>query len=114
MPNYIVTHWRGQQSLLISVLVNGLGAYIVLVLLLATLGGIVAGQSFQYLGIGIFCAWFIWATVGIVRCALRAMFNRQSMLWQKIGGGAALLGVMVVTISTIRDIIRLGEIYFGA
>ena len=73
MWSYVVTHWRGKLSLGISFFLNALLAYVILVSLIMGLDRLVPGGFPVWLGMTIFALWFVWAIVGTVRCALRAL-----------------------------------------
>ena len=68
---YLAAHWRGELSLRLSFLVNGLAAYVVLVFGLLALGQIITSIYFFYLSFAIIVVWEIWAAVGILRSARR-------------------------------------------
>jgi hypothetical protein len=107
MTKYIVTHWRGQQSLLKATLINGVGGYLVLVCLLVLLGQFIVSRWFVYAGLVVFLAWWIWASVGICRGATKAVFGGETTTWLKSSAVVALLGVLGATYFLVRDLIHL-------
>jgi hypothetical protein len=92
MKHYIVAHWRGEQSLARSFLVNGLLGFIVVPLVFVALGYVIRAEAFVYVGFCLILVWLVWAAVGIVRCAI-AIFRRPSSLLLRFA--AAL--VMILT-----------------
>ena len=118
MWKYIVTHWRGEQGLLRSCLLNGVALYFALSPVLAMLSGIGAYLAFN-LGflygslndmensIKFYAFFFwspiallvnIWACVGMVRCGLRNESDRTNNAGQRIGGVIAVLfGIATIT-----------------
>ncbi|HZP99228.1 MAG TPA: hypothetical protein VFB13_06805 [Reyranella sp.] len=68
---YLIAHWRGALSLRRSFLLNGLLAYVVLVFGLLALQQVFTTIYLFYASFVIIIAWQIWATVGILRSALR-------------------------------------------
>ncbi len=101
MPSYIVSHWRGRQSLTRSTIINGLVAYLLLV------GVLVASQPPAYFGLGVLFVWWLWASVGIFRCAKRLVSSPDSTLGLKVAGFVALAGLLLATVYVARDLIRL-------
>ncbi|MFI5020689.1 MAG: hypothetical protein ACHQRJ_03410 [Alphaproteobacteria bacterium] len=107
IASYIRTHWRGEQSLMRTTFVNGIAAYLVVIIALVALGELTTSSIVLYFGLGVFFVWWVWACVGVFRCAARAAFHRHSTLQRRIGGVAALIGVLLVSIFTLNDVIRL-------
>jgi hypothetical protein len=106
MKKYIIQHWRGQQSLFRSCLLNGVVGYLVLSIILSVAVVVVTGDPTGMLtGRGIpnitntvgqlyilpfLMPFEIWALVGIWRCGLRNMQDRSAKLKQRLGGMLAL------------------------
>jgi hypothetical protein len=107
--NYITTHWRGQQGLLRSTLINGVLAYLVLIIISVGLG-----SAFQITGaavlvvVAIILVWMVWAAVGIVRCGLRNALDSNSRTAPRIGGVIAIAGVLAIAYFTTKDLVHLG------
>jgi hypothetical protein len=80
VKRYILAHWRGQLSLALSFLVNGVLGYIVLLTVLIGGSHATHSKAFDYAGIGVFAAWLIWALVGILRCVVRLLREPHSAL----------------------------------
>lgn len=68
---YLLAHWRGELSLRRAFLINGLGAYIILIVGLLVFGQIINLSYFFYASFGLIVVWETWATVGILRSALK-------------------------------------------
>ena len=110
--HYIATHWRGEQGLLRSTLVNGVLGYLLVILGFIGLAsafkigagiGVVAG-----LCITVMALWGVWATVGIFRCGLRNILHSGKRLIPKIGGILANIGLCVVWYFVAQDLAHLG------
>src|SRR5262245_4666046 len=71
--NYVLTHWRGQQGLLWSFLVNGVAGYALAVAGDVALFGLGASQWHIAAFMLIFFAWFAWALVGTTRAGIAAI-----------------------------------------
>jgi hypothetical protein len=104
---YIATHWRGEQGLLRSTLVNGILAYVVLTLGLVGLGAALNGVG-VYVGLAAFLIWMVWATVGILRCGLRNALHPGGKIIPRVGGLVASIGVCVVLYLAAKDLVHLG------
>jgi hypothetical protein len=105
--DYIAAHWRGEQSLAKSVLLNGLLGYVLFVAALAAGSQIVTSQVGVYIGMAVFLAWLAWALVGIARCSIKILPAHDSSITMKSFAIASLIGVIVVLFLTIRDLIGL-------
>jgi hypothetical protein len=106
--NYIVMHWRGQQGLLRSVLLNGVLTYLVMVALLVSLGTAFKPSGGIFVGLGLFLIWEVWAAVGIFHCAMRYAFDRDRGTVERVGGLISILGVAAVAYFSSVDMWRLG------
>jgi hypothetical protein len=105
MWNYIVAHWRGRLGLLKSCLLNGVGVYCLLVLVSMIIGGRVAQSwTLAYAVLGVFVLWGIWAGVGIFRCGARNAFDSTNTKIRRIGGVAAIAGVVLVASFMAKDV----------
>jgi hypothetical protein len=108
--NYVRTHWRGEQGLARSFLLNGLLAYLVLALGLGSLGemNVVPPNSIvMYVGLIAFGVWFVWALVGMVRCGFKNTFNPTNNVCRKIGGVSIVVCVLLIVFFTGKDVIHL-------
>ena len=72
--NYVMTHWRGQQSLLWCFLINGVAGYALAVAGAVALFGLGASQWHIAAFTLIFFAWFAWA-LGTTRAGIVAIKN---------------------------------------
>jgi len=82
MISYLMRHWRGQQHVALALFVNGLLGCIVIILAWDfVINSTPASWSQQVLwaNLAVFWAWFLWAAVGIMRSALRAL--REPNKW---------------------------------
>ena len=80
------THWRGQQGLLWSFLVNGVAGYAVMIAAALRLG-VAFGNSHQWLiavVLLVIFVWFAWALVGIARAGLRILKDPGTSSWLKL------------------------------
>ena len=109
MWNYIVAHWNGRLGLLRSCLLNGVAVYLLLLLVLwaiatsAAVGSSPVSPVFAYAVAGVFLIWGIWAGVGIFRCGGRNAFNSTSSTARRIGGVAAIAGVVLFAFFMAKD-----------
>jgi hypothetical protein len=104
-PSYFIAHWRGEHSLAKSVLLNGLLSYLALTAALVYVGrNVLTSQAFVYSGMAMFLAWFVWASVGISRCAIRIARSSDSSLPRKILAVLALIGLIAAVITAANDI----------
>jgi hypothetical protein len=120
MWNYIVDHWRGRFGLLRSSLLNGVAIYLVLTLggagvgmLLKSVVGasrfdMLAGSPVAVFGVlAVFILWLLWAVVGVFRCGVRNAFDTANTKARRIGGVAAIAGVVLVVSLTAKDVYHL-------
>ena len=105
MWEYVFAHWRGEQGLLTSSLINGVLPYVILVGGLVSLGTVLSGLFFGLTGLAIFLLWLPWASVGILRCAARNALDRSSA--ESSGGPVAIIGVLIVAFRSVKDMLRL-------
>ena len=104
MIGYALSHWRGQQGLLRSTLLNGVVAYLVLVVVLTASDGLLK----VYMGLSIFLVWMVWATVGIIRCAAKKLLDRTATRLSRLGGILAIAGVLCLALLSVKDLMSLG------
>jgi hypothetical protein len=104
VAKYFRAHWRGELSLAISLLVNGLLFYIVLVAALVLVGQASNSQAFVYVALAVFAAWTIWALVGIFRSAIK---QPGSSFFRRIISVAAITLVFIVSVVIMRDLVML-------
>jgi hypothetical protein len=105
MKNYIIQHWRGQQTLLRSCLLNGVVGYLVAIILSVVVEVVTGDRSAmltrhktpnvidtasQLYVLPFLISFEIWAFVGIWRCGLRNCRDRSAKLKQRLGGVLAL------------------------
>ena len=102
--NYFATHWKGELSLPKSALLNGLVAYLVLVLALVFFGQLFSSSIFLAVGLSVFGLWLGWALVGIARCSIRIAQEPDSSLLRRASGVLGLLGVIVVIALSASDV----------
>jgi hypothetical protein len=123
MHKYILAHWRGEQSLLRSCLVNGVavGFGVVVLVGLAGVGLWYAVAHYCAVSDARFCTagwsrfyfmayikdpfttltpliWAVWACVGIFRCGRRVGFKEQNTRARKIGGVTATAGAVLFAV----------------
>jgi hypothetical protein len=107
MWNYIVAHWSGRLGLLRSCLLNGAAVYCLLLLVswaIATSAAVGSSPMFVYAVAGVFVLWGIWAGVGIFRCGGRNAFDSTNTTIRRIGGVAAIAGVVLVAWFMAKDV----------
>jgi len=104
MWTYIVAHWRGRLGLLRSALLNGVAAYFLLVATVLMVSRVSNSQILAYGMAGVFVLWIIWAGVGILRCGTSNAFDNTKPMARRIGGLAAIAGVVVVAFFMARDV----------
>lgn len=104
MLAYLKMHWRGQQSVAWSLLVNGLLAYIVLLTVLLT--PMLSPKlwinilTIAYLSVAM--AWLGWFAIGTARSAVRALSGGPSVA-AKIIAIIALLLVATMIVFLVED-----------
>jgi hypothetical protein len=108
--NYFVAHWQGRHGLLRSTLLNGVLSYVILIVILVTVGQAWRGPNNApvavVIGVGVLLLWAVWAFVGIVRSASKALGQEPVLL--RIGGAVVLIGVVTVLAFAVHDLNRLG------
>jgi hypothetical protein len=57
-----------------------------------------------YTGAAVFLLWGIWAAVGIFRCGARNAFDKTNTTGRRIGGVAAVAGVVLVASLAAKDV----------
>lgn len=100
LGSYAVAHWKGNQSLAWSFLVNGLLFYILMVAVGGAFAYLVARSGLAnnrliLLYIGLFLAGIVWSLIGIAMSSVKALRDRDSGFPKKIF--AVLLLAVVVT-----------------
>jgi len=111
MLSYLRDHWDGRQPIVWSVLINGVGAYLIAVGAVVAAGDAIGSPdsrrpSFWLLFCGFFAV-VIWSLVGIVRSAFRTIRNSETGIASKAISVAALFLVVVVIIVSAPDVARL-------
>jgi hypothetical protein len=76
LGKYILAHWRGEQGLLRSTLLNSVIIYFVLVLGLVVMGKVTNNQISVFTGLAVCLLFLIWAFVGMLRCGTRYAFDK--------------------------------------
>jgi hypothetical protein len=109
--SYFVRHWRGQLSLATSALLNGIVGYFILLFgsfavsqLLSP--AMMSSSAFIAPVVIAFTAWFLWAAVGIVRCALRIIRSDDKAIWVRLLGVITLIGVAYIAVLMAQDLWR--------
>jgi hypothetical protein len=110
LKGYIGRHWRGEQNVVWSLLVNCIALYV------AMIGGGAALVAYAgvpdyalALGIPILLAWSAWAVIGTLRAALATLRDQHSPLVLKLTAVltfAALALVLVVLVYHDLPIVR--------
>jgi hypothetical protein len=79
LSSYLGRHWRGEQSVVRSLLVNGVlvGAAIGIAAGIALSAG-VAERTVAMFGAPIYLAWLAWASVGMTRAAIATIRNPEA------------------------------------
>ena len=109
--SYALTHWRGQQGLAGSALLNGLLAYVILVVALSSLGTVTSSPTLVFGGLAVFLVWLVWAGVGIFRCGTRNALDRNNKVFSRIGGVIAISTTILVAYFSIADLNKLGILH---
>lgn len=104
---YVLSHWRGEQGLVKSVLLNGVAFYLIFALPLGSVGSMINGKAVIFAGVAAFAMWLVWASVGVLRCGTRYLCDRTKGASSRIGGAAAIFGVLAVAWFTAKDLIHL-------
>jgi hypothetical protein len=106
MKTYLLSHWRGEQPLLRSFLVNGLLAYVALVLVVIALGPLLPRTALHPV-MALFVLFLAWSGVGIVRAALRLFSRPESRLPARVAAVFAIGTVGLVAWAAAGDLRRL-------
>ena len=107
VARYFRAHWLGELSLSISVFVNGLAFYLALIFMLVPLGQALNSSVFNYAGVAIFLIWTVWASVGIVRSAIRNYKLPETSLLRRIAAVGAVTRVLIVWAVTLSELVFL-------
>jgi hypothetical protein len=105
---YVASHWRGDQGLARSCLINGLLGYLVTSVAVLVFGWVLApiGTELATIaGLTLYFAWLGWASVGIVRCASRRLLSRREPLVRRSMAVIAMLEVLIFWILAIFGIL---------
>ena len=109
VAQYLRAHWQGDLSLAISTCINGLALYLALIFLLVPLGALLNSPVFTYAGIAVFLIWIIWASVGIVRSAIRNFRLSEASLLRRTAAVGAITLVLIVWAVALHDLVFLFE-----
>ena len=111
MLNYIVTHWRGQQSLAHSILVNLVvsGYLVTMPLTLLSLGS-KTPKSLEFISLGVAAIWLVWIITGLTRCALRYAKDRTKAVVLRVAGGLTFFVLWSAIFSNLGEMLRLMHI----
>jgi hypothetical protein len=109
MRRYFLAHWRGEQGLLRSCLLNGCvlnyGMTFGLILLFMLSAGAASSVGKAPVVWAMACAevvamwsWTIWASVGIVRCGIKNARNPTNKTAQRVGGVVAIIWALCIVV----------------
>lgn len=103
--SYIARHWRGEQNIIWSLLVNGVAVWVTLIAGAAFLA-VFAGVPEHVLAWGIpaLLAWLVWAVVGIVRAAVASLRDRNSRWTSKFVALLAFAGLALIALGAYNDL----------
>jgi hypothetical protein len=73
LAHYIGRHWRGEQNIVWSLLVNGVVVYVLMILGVAVLSAAKVTEGRSALFWPIFAVWFAWALTGTTRPAISTL-----------------------------------------
>jgi hypothetical protein len=104
MKRYLLAHWRGEQSMLIALLINGVLGYFVVVAVMFGISELVPAG--MILGFALSAVWMIWASVGIIRCALKRYIPASQPPWRR------LIGLLVTGLVAVVYILTLGDLWY--
>jgi hypothetical protein len=119
MRKYLLSHWRGQQGLLQSCLLNGgvlyflvnqAWIYVVFSMMVLALPwerhdpGPLMARSFAVGAL----LYMVWACTGIFRCAARNAFNQMNTKARRIGGVGAIAWGIVIALYTLWSVAHIG------
>jgi hypothetical protein len=103
---YIGRHWRGEQNIIWSLLVNGVAVYAALIGL-AVMLAVLAGVP-DHIGAWIFTpfivAWLVWMVVGSLRAAIATLRDRQSHWVLKAAAILAFVGFALILYAIFHDL----------
>ena len=108
VSQYLRAHWLGELSLSISIFVNGLALYLALIFLFVPLGQVLNSPVFVYAGLAVFLIWTIWASVGIVRSAIRNYRLPEASLLRRTAAVGAIILVLTIWAVTLSDVFLFG------
>jgi hypothetical protein len=105
LNDYIARHWRGEQHVIWSLLVNGVAAYVAMIvgaaLLVVFAGGL---ERALVWATPFFLVWFIWAVVGTVRAAIATPRDRNSSWLSKLVALFAFAGLVLILLGFYNDL----------
>jgi hypothetical protein len=84
--------------------VNGLAAYIILVVGFVSIGQFVRSQLFVIVGMLAFLLWNVWAAVGILRCAMKTTVRSDATLVSRLFAVLAVICVIVGAVYAAWDV----------
>ncbi|HEY5826921.1 MAG TPA: hypothetical protein VIV01_01040 [Hyphomicrobiaceae bacterium] len=105
LTDYIGRHWRGEQNVVWSLLVNCIAvpaATLAGAALLAVYGGV--PERVLAWGIPVYLVWFVWALVGTVRAAIATFRNRDAHWVSKIVAIIVFVGLVPIAIGLYNDL----------
>ena len=104
MNRYLFAHWRGDQPMLVATLINGVLGYFVVVAVMFGFSRLTPGTTGLAVSVVLSVVWAIWASVGIVRCALKRYIPAQQPAWRRLVGFVIVVLVVVVDVLLARDV----------
>jgi hypothetical protein len=99
-------HWRGQQNIIWSLLVNEVGMWVPMIAGAASLA-VFAGVPERILawGVPVFLVWFVWAVAGRARAAIATLRDPTAQWMFKLVAVVALVGlVLFILIGAYNDL----------
>jgi hypothetical protein len=102
MLAYFMRHWRGDQNIAQSLLVNGVLPYLALGTVFLLVYVLTFRPIYLMWVLALFFAWLVWCVVGTTRSAIRTLRSGGSIT-SKILAIVALVLLVVVLVQTASD-----------
>ena len=103
---YLITHWRGEQSLPRSFFINVVLVYLAMIASLVALGTVIHYAPAILIGLSLFLLVTSWSLVGVTRAAIYAI-SAPNGFGKKVFAVVLLIVVGIVVYTTVQDIWRL-------
>jgi hypothetical protein len=106
MMGYIGRHWRGEQHILWSLLVNGLIVFVATIFAAAAVSPYVPATARQVTLLGpIFAVWLVWVVVGTTRAAISTLRDKTAHWALKLIALLVFVGVGLLLLGAANELV---------